>query len=73
VPMGDLTRGPNRTPRAVRERRAYQLAMAGGTASLAAVVTLVLAIVGIGSIGIPVVLAIVAVICFLLFRRTVSG
>jgi hypothetical protein len=32
----------------------------------------VLAIVGIGSFGIPVILAIVAAVCFFLFQRTVS-
>jgi hypothetical protein len=71
--MADLTRRPNRSPRRVREQRAYRLALAGGTASAVAVVTLVLAIVGIGSLGIPVLAAIVAAICFFLFRRTVSS
>jgi hypothetical protein len=70
--MADLTRRPDRTPRRVREQRAYRLAVAGGTASVVAVVTLVLAIVGIGSLGIPVLAAIIAAICFFLFRRTVS-
>lgn len=71
--MADLTRRPNRSPRRVREQRAYRLALAGGTASAVAVVTLVLAIVGIGSLGIPVLAAIVAAVCFLLFKRTVSS
>ena len=70
--MADLSRRGNYTPRRVREQRAYRLAMAGGTAGVAAVVTFVLAIVGIGSFGIPVLLAIVAAVCFLLFRRMVS-
>lgn len=71
--MADLTRRPNRSPRRVREQRAYRLALAGGTASAVAVVTLVLAIVGIGSLGIPILAAIVAAVCFLLFKRTVSS
>jgi hypothetical protein len=71
--MSDLTRRPNRSPRRVREQRAYRLAVAGGTASAVAVVTLVLAIVGIGSLGIPVLAAIVAAVCFFLFKRTVSS
>jgi hypothetical protein len=71
--MADLTRRPNRSPRRVREQRAYRLAVAGGTASAVAVVTLVLAIVGIGSLGIPVLAAIVAAVCFFLFKRTVSS
>jgi hypothetical protein len=70
--MADLSRRPNRTPRRTREQRAYRLAVAGGTASAAAVVTFVLAIVGIGSFGIPVLAAIIAAVCFFLFRRTVS-
>ena len=71
--MADLSRRGNYTPRRVREQRAYRLAVAGGTASAVAVVTLVLAIVGIGSLGIPVVAAIVAAVCFILFKRTVSS
>ena len=71
--MGGLSRQPSRTPRRVREQRAYRLVVAGGTAGVASVVTAVLAIVGIGSFGIPVVLAIVAAICFFLFRRTVGS
>jgi hypothetical protein len=47
--------------------------LASGTASAVAVVTFVLAIFGIGSFGITVVAAIVAAICFFLFRRTVSS
>ena len=71
--MSGLSRQPSRTPRRVREQRAYRLVMASGTAGVAAVVTAVLAIVGIGSFGIPVVLAIVAATCFFLFRRTVGS
>ena len=70
--MGGLSRQPNRTPRRVREQRAFRLVVAGGTAGVAAVVTAVLAIVGIGSIGISLLLAVVAAVCFFLFQRTVS-
>jgi hypothetical protein len=70
--MADLSRRGDYTPRRVREQRAYRLAVAGGTAGVAAVVTFVLAIVGIGSFGIPVLAAIIAAVCFFLFRRTVS-
>jgi len=70
--MADLSRRGNYTPRRVREQRAYRLAVAGGTAGVAAVVTFVLAIVGIGSFGIPVIAAIIAAVCFFLFRRMVS-
>jgi hypothetical protein len=46
--------------------------LVGGTAGLVAVVTFVLAIVGVMGFGIPFIAAIVALVCGLLFRRTVS-
>jgi fumarate reductase subunit D len=70
--MTDLSPRPNRSPRRSREDRAYKLVVAGGTAAVIAVVTFVLAIVGIMSLGIPVVAALVAVLCGWLFRRTVA-
>ncbi len=70
--MADLERRSSYTPRAVRERRAYRVAMVGGGAGVAAVVTGVLAAIGILSFGIPVLLVIVAVVCALLFQRIVS-
>jgi putative flippase GtrA len=70
--MSDLQRRPDYTPRAQREQRAYRLAMVGGTAGLVAVVGVVLAIVGVVGAGLPVVAAIVAAICFVLFRRMVA-
>jgi divalent metal cation (Fe/Co/Zn/Cd) transporter len=70
--MTDLSPRPNRTPRRVREERAYKLVMAGGAAAVVSVVTFVLAIVGIVGFGIPVLAAIVAILCGWLFRRTVT-
>jgi putative flippase GtrA len=71
--MTDLSPRPNRTPsRRSREDRAFKLALAGGTAAVIAVVTFVLAIVGILGLGVPVLAAIVAALCGWLFRRTVS-
>jgi hypothetical protein len=55
-----------------RERRAYQLVLVGGTAGVIAVVGLVLAAVGVIGFGIPFIAVIVAVVCGLIFRRTVS-
>ena len=55
-----------------RERRAYQLVLVGGTAGVVAVVGLVLAAVGVIGFGIPFIAVIVAVVCGLLFRRTVA-
>lgn len=55
-----------------RERRAYQLVLVGSTAGVIAVVGLVLAAVGVLGFGLPFLAAIVAVVCAVLFRRTVS-
>jgi len=70
--MSDITPRPNRTPRRTREDRAYKLVLAGGTAGVIAVVTFILAIVGVMGFGIPILAAIVAVLCGWLFRRTVA-
>jgi putative flippase GtrA len=71
--MTDLSPRPNRTPsRRSREDRAYKLVLAGGAATVVAVVTLVLAVVGIMGFGVPVLAALVAVLCGWMFRRTVS-
>lgn len=69
-----LTRGPGggRPTRRDRASRAYTLSLLGGGAALVAVVTFVLALVGVLSLALPMLAAIVAAICFLLFRRTVS-
>ena len=55
-----------------RERRAYQLVLVGGTAGVIALVGFILAAVGVVGFGIPFLAAIVAVVCALIFRRTVS-
>ncbi|MEY2534691.1 MAG: hypothetical protein QOF29_2601 [bacterium] len=71
--MTDLSPRPNRTPsRRTREERAYRLVLAGGTATVVAVVTFVLALVGILNFGVPILAGIIAVICAVLFRRTVG-
>jgi ABC-type bacteriocin/lantibiotic exporter with double-glycine peptidase domain len=73
LPVADLTRSPGGPPsRRAREQRAYRLVLAGGAAGAVAVVTFVLAVVGVLGFGIPVLAVIVAVVCALLFRRTVS-
>jgi hypothetical protein len=70
--VADIEKRGGYTPRRVRERRAYQLAVTGGVASAVFVVSLVLSIVGVLSGAIPVISLIVAVICLLMFRRTVG-
>jgi hypothetical protein len=71
--MADIEKRGGYTPRRVRERRAYQLVVTGGVASAVFVVSLVLSIAGIIGGTLPVISIIVAVICFVLFRRTVSS
>jgi hypothetical protein len=72
--MTDLSPRPDRTPsRRQREDRAYKLVLAGGAAAVIAVVTFVLAVVGVmGGFGVPIIAALVAVLCGWMFRRTVS-
>ena len=70
--MSDLERRGSYTPRRVREQRAYRLAMVGGAASVVAVVGVILAILGVTGAGLPLIAAVVAAICFVLFRRLVS-
>ena len=68
--MSDLERrGGSRPSRRQREQRAYRLVLVGGTAGLVAVVGLVLAAVGVIGFGIPVLAAVVAVLCFVLLKR----
>jgi hypothetical protein len=63
--MGDMV------PRRTREQRAYRLAVAGGSLAAIAVVTFVLAVIGVTSAGIPFGAAVLALVCFYLFRRAV--
>jgi 4-hydroxybenzoate polyprenyltransferase len=64
--MSDIERRPSRTPRRVREQRAYRLVQVGGAA---AVVAVILAVFG---SGLWVIAAIVAAVCAVLFWRTVN-
>ena len=70
--MSDLQRRSGSRPsRRQREQRAYTLVMAGGVLGLVAVITGLLALFTSFGWGIPVLAAILAVICILLFRRAV--
>jgi hypothetical protein len=70
---GDLTRRPGGPPsRRGREKRAYQLAVGGGVAGAVAVIGGLLALFGVLGWGLPVFAALIAVVCYFLFRRTVS-
>lgn len=66
-------RSPRRVSRKDRESRAFQLVTAGGVAGAVAVVGLVLAAINLISFAIPLLAAIIAVTCLVLFRRTVGS
>jgi hypothetical protein len=71
--MGDLERrSGSRLPRRAREQRAFRLVVATGALGVVAVVGLVLAIAGVMGLGIPLLAAILAVVCFLWLRRTLG-
>jgi hypothetical protein len=72
--MSNLSRRPGSgLSRSSRERRAFQLVVVSGTAAAIAVVTFVLALVGVMGFGIFVLATIVAVAAGLLFRRSVGA
>jgi fatty acid desaturase len=72
--MADLTPSSGGPPsRRSREQRAYRLVVTGGVAAAVAVVGAVLAAVSVFSWAVPVLAAIIAVICLFMFRRTIPG
>jgi hypothetical protein len=71
--MSDLSRRPGSgISRSARERRAFQLVVVSGAAAAVAVVTFVLALVGVMGYGIFLLAVVIAVVSGLLFRRTVG-
>lgn len=70
--MSDLERRSGSRPsRRQRERRAYNLVLAAGGLGVVFLVGTVLAIVGVIGWSVPILAAILAVICGVLFRREV--
>jgi hypothetical protein len=70
--MSDLERRSSSRPsRRARERRAYNLAIAGSVLAVVAVVGVILALLTSFGATIPVIAAVLAVVCALLFRRAV--
>ena len=70
--MSDLERRSGSRPsRRQREQRAYNLVLAAGGLGVVFVVGTVLAIVGVIGWSVPILAAILAVICGVLFRRAV--
>lgn len=71
--MGDIAPRSGGPPaRRGREQRAYRLVVTGGTAAAVAAVGVVLAVFGVVGWWLPILAVIVAAICGLLFRRSVS-
>jgi CHASE2 domain-containing sensor protein len=70
--MADLERRSGYTPRRTREQRAFRLVQVGGVAGAVAVVGFVLAIVGVIGFWIPLLAAIVAIVCVVMFRSAVG-
>jgi len=68
--MADLTRRPG--SRAQRVQRGHNLVVAGGVSAAVAVVTGILALVTSFTWSVPLLAAVVAAICFVLFRRLVT-
>lgn len=70
--MADLQKRGGYTPRRAREKRAYQLVVTGGTTGALGVVGAILAIAGVvGWFG-PIVLLLVAVACYFMFKTQTS-
>ncbi|HEY2770694.1 MAG TPA: hypothetical protein VGI87_09005 [Solirubrobacteraceae bacterium] len=70
--MADLQKRGGYTPRRQREQRAYRLAAGGGLAGTVAVVSVILAVAGVISWGLPIVAIIVTIFCVVMFRRSVN-
>jgi hypothetical protein len=72
--MSDLEprRGGGLT-RQEREQRAYRLVIAGGSAAIVAMVGAFLAVIDVIGGTLPLLAAIVAVLCYVMLRRTIRG
>jgi hypothetical protein len=71
--MSDIAKRPTRTPRRVREKRANQLVLVGGVAGAVAVVGFLLALfTDVVGFDLPLLAAVVAVLCVVMFRRVIS-
>ena len=70
--MSNIARRPTRTPRRVRQQRANQLAAVGGVAALVAVVGFLLALITPFPHIVWVLAAVVAGVCYFVFRRNLT-
>jgi hypothetical protein len=67
--VSNLDRRGGYTPRRAREQRAYRLVVAGSTAGVVGVVSLVLSVVGVVGATLPILAFIVAALCVFGFLR----
>ena len=70
--MSDIAKRPNRTPRRTREKRALQLITVGGIAATVAVVGFLLAVITSFPDIVWVLAAVVAGLCFVLFKSNLK-
>jgi hypothetical protein len=71
--MNDLEKRGSYTPRRVRERRLYRLAIAGGVSGLIGVGGLALTAVGVIGATVPILALVATAICVFLAWRVVAG
>jgi hypothetical protein len=69
--MSDLEPSRPRLPRRAREERAYRLVLATAAFGAIAVVGFILAIADVIGAGIPLIAAVISVVCGLVFMRAV--
>jgi hypothetical protein len=69
--MSELEPSRSRLPRRAREERAFRLVLASGAFGVIALVGFILAIAGVIGAGIPLIAAVLSVVCGLLFMRAV--
>jgi hypothetical protein len=69
--MSELEPSRSRMPRRAREERAYRLVLASGAFGAIAVIGFILALAGVIGAGIPLISAVLSVVCGLLFMRSV--
>jgi hypothetical protein len=69
--MSDLEPSRSRLPRRAREERAYRFLLGSGAFGVIALVGFILAIAGVIGAGIPLIAAVLSVVCGFLFQRTV--
>lgn len=67
--MAGIEKRGDYKPRSKREQEAYRLVLAGTGTGLAAIVTLLLAVVGVSSAIWPIILVLIAVFCVWRFRQ----